>query len=92
MRRERRGERLSLADLLAKPHQRIPRYRLLIQRLLEHTETEHPDFSLLRRAEREIHELALKISTIQKETNEQEHRQKVMKGFCFRAPLKSRQR
>ncbi|XP_059079950.1 uncharacterized protein LOC131878066 [Tigriopus californicus] len=79
MRRERRGERLSLADLLAKPHQRIPRYRLLIQRLLEHTETEHADFSLLRRAEREIHELALKISTIQKETNEQEHRQKVLR-------------
>ena len=31
MRRERKGERLSLTDLLAKPHQRIPRYRLLIQ-------------------------------------------------------------
>ena len=31
MRRERKGERLSLPDLLAKPHQRIPRYRLLLQ-------------------------------------------------------------
>ena len=31
MRRERKGERLSLTDLLAKPHQRIPRYRLLLQ-------------------------------------------------------------
>lgn len=26
-----KGERLGLTDLLAKPHQRIPRYRLLIQ-------------------------------------------------------------
>ena len=27
----KRWDRLSLTDLLAKPHQRIPRYRLLIQ-------------------------------------------------------------
>ena len=81
MRRERRGERLSLADLLAKPHQRIPRYRLLIQRLLEHTPTDHTDFPLLKRAEQEIHELALKISAIQKETNDQESRMKVGDGL-----------
>ena len=41
------------------------------QRLMKHTEAEHGDFSLLRRAEREIHEFALKIDAIQKETNEQ---------------------
>ena len=79
MRRERKGERLSLTDLLAKPHQRIPRYRLLIKRLLEHTEEDHPDFPLLRRAEEEIHELALKISAIQKETNEIEKRQQTLR-------------
>lgn len=71
MRREMKGDRLSLTDLLAKPHQRIPRYRLLIQRLLEHTDSDHVDYPLLRRAEREIHELALKISAIQTETSEQ---------------------
>lgn len=38
---------------------------------MKHTEAEHGDFSLLRRAEREIHEFALKIDAIQKETNEQ---------------------
>ena len=43
-----------------------------IQRLLEHTEQSHEDFLLLRKAEREIHELATKISTIEKESNEQE--------------------
>ncbi len=31
MTRERKGERLSLTELLAKPHQRIPRYKMLIQ-------------------------------------------------------------
>ena len=41
------------------------------QRLMKHTEAEHGDLSLLRRAEREIHEFALKIDAIQKETNEQ---------------------
>ena len=34
---------------------------------------------LLRRAEKEIHEFALKISAIQKETNEQESRQRVLR-------------
>ena len=38
---------------------------------MKHTEAEHGDLSLLRRAEREIHEFALKIDAIQKETNEQ---------------------
>ena len=44
----------------------------IFQRLIEHTDTDHPDYALLRRAEREIHELALKISSVEKETNEQE--------------------
>ncbi|XP_023326211.1 rho guanine nucleotide exchange factor osg-1 [Eurytemora carolleeae] len=79
MRKERKGERLSLTDLLAKPHQRIPRYRLLIQRLLEHTDPEHSDYLLLRRAERQIHELALQISSVEKEATEQEIRQGVLK-------------
>jgi hypothetical protein len=50
-----------------------------MQRLLEHTETTHPDFNLLRKAETEIHEFALKISAIQKETNESENRQRVLR-------------
>ena len=77
----RRGkvERLSLTDLLAKPFQRIPRYRLLLQRLMEHTEQDHADFPLLRRAEKEIHELALKINNVEKESNEQEVRQQQLR-------------
>ena len=45
---------------------------LIFQRLLEATEQSHEDFVLLRKAEKEIHELAVKISTIEKESNEQE--------------------
>ena len=45
MRRERKGERLSLTDLLAKPHQRIPRYRLLIQ--VKGTLSTKPTFRLI---------------------------------------------
>ncbi len=37
MRRERKGERLCLTDLLSKPHTRFPRYRMLIKVELERT-------------------------------------------------------
>ena len=79
MRQEREIRKLSLTDLLAKPFQKIPRYRLLLQRLLEHTDQTHEDYGLLRKAEKEIHELALKISTIEKESNEQESRQQQLR-------------
>ena len=42
-----------------------------MQRLLEHTDPEHSDYLLLRRAERQIHELALQISSVEKEATEQ---------------------
>ena len=51
----------------------------MFQRLMEHTETEHADFPLLRRAEKEIHELALKINNVEKESNEQEVRQQQLR-------------
>lgn len=51
----------------------------LFQRLLEHTEPDHPDYALLKRAETEIHELALKISNIQKELSDLELRQQVLR-------------
>lgn len=52
---------------------------MLFQRLMEHTETEHADFPLLRRAEKEIHSLALKINNVEKESNEQEVRQQQLR-------------
>jgi hypothetical protein len=50
-----------------------------LQRLLEHTDSEHADFPLLRRAEKEIHELALNISTVEKESNEHEVKQQQLR-------------
>ena len=48
---------------------------------MKHTEADHGDFSLLRRAEKEIHEFALKIDAIQKETNEQERKKATIDSF-----------
>ena len=42
-----------------------------MQRLLKHTDAGHEDYGLLQQAERQIHELALKISTVEKEATEQ---------------------
>ena len=80
----RRGkvERLSLTDLLAKPFQRIPRYRLLLQRLMEHTESEHADFPLLRRAEKEIHELMLEINNDEQMVGTREEEETKTTLFC----------
>ena len=47
-------------------------YFKILQRLLEHTDQAHEDYLLLRKAEKEIHELAIRMSTIEKESNEQE--------------------
>ncbi|CAI9732281.1 rho guanine nucleotide exchange factor 17-like [Octopus vulgaris] len=58
------GSKLSLKDLIARPIQRIPRYELLIQRLLENTPKDHPDSPLLMQAEKVMHEIALKIGSI----------------------------
>ncbi|GAB1601782.1 rho guanine nucleotide exchange factor 17-like [Argonauta hians] len=58
------GSKLFLKDLIARPIQRIPRYELLIQRLLENTPKDHPDSKLLMQAEKVMHEMAVKIGTI----------------------------
>ncbi|GLG97565.1 JNK-interacting protein 3 [Gryllus bimaculatus] len=67
MAREHKGK-LALDCLLIMPVQRIPRYELLIQTLLKHTDTSHPDYQLLLEAQREVHDLALKINCTERET------------------------
>ncbi|ELU16927.1 hypothetical protein CAPTEDRAFT_222014 [Capitella teleta] len=57
--------KLPLKAMIIKPAQRIPRYELLIKRLLEHTPTEHPDCNLLTKAQSVIHRLALQINSVQ---------------------------
>ena len=78
MEREHKGK-LGLDQLLIKPVQRIPRYELLIQRLLKHTESSHPDHDLLTTALKEVHELVVKINCTEKESLEWEQQQSTLK-------------
>ncbi|XP_059489276.1 rho guanine nucleotide exchange factor 17 isoform X2 [Neocloeon triangulifer] len=59
--REHKGK-LTFDALLIMPVQRIPRYELLIQALLKHTSSSHPDYSYLVSAQRAIHALAVTIN------------------------------
>ncbi|XP_045481374.1 rho guanine nucleotide exchange factor 17 isoform X2 [Harmonia axyridis] len=67
--REHRGK-LALDSLLIKPIQRFPRYELLLQRLIKHTDVSHADHSLLLVAQKELHEQTQKINCTERETLE----------------------
>jgi hypothetical protein len=41
---------LTIADLLIEPVQRIPRYKMLLEQLLKHTDDDHPDYESIRAA------------------------------------------
>ncbi|KFM71708.1 Hypothetical protein X975_10829, partial [Stegodyphus mimosarum] len=74
MSREHKGK-LTLDALLIMPVQRIPRYELLIKELLKHTHVDHPDHHLLVLAQKEVHDLALKINRMEREAFQQEQMQ-----------------
>ncbi|XP_053399167.1 rho guanine nucleotide exchange factor 17-like [Mercenaria mercenaria] len=72
------GSKLSLKDLIVRPIQRIPRYELLIQRLLVNTPGDHPDYTLLKEAEKAMHEFARKINSLN-ETQTEDGQQETLK-------------
>ncbi|KAL4230318.1 Rho guanine nucleotide exchange factor (GEF) 17 [Mactra antiquata] len=72
------GSKLSLKDLIVRPVQRIPRYELLIQRLLVNTSGDHPDYTLLQEAEKVMHEFARKIGSLN-ETQTEDGQQETLK-------------
>ncbi|XP_018314116.1 rho guanine nucleotide exchange factor 17 isoform X6 [Mycetomoellerius zeteki] len=78
MEREHKGK-LGLDQLLIKPVQKIPRYELLIQRLLKHTDPTHPDYELLQAAQKEVHELVVKINCTERESLEWEQQQTTLR-------------
>lgn len=78
MEREHKGK-LGLDQLLIKPVQKIPRYELLIQRLLKHTDPSHPDHELLTAAKKEVHELVVKINCTERESLEWEQQQTTLR-------------
>ncbi|XP_073986302.1 rho guanine nucleotide exchange factor 17 isoform X2 [Rhodnius prolixus] len=67
MAREHKGK-LALDSLLIMPVQRIPRYELLIQTLIKHTDDAHGDASKLTAAQQAVHELAVTINLGQHKT------------------------
>nr|XP_050850263.1 uncharacterized protein LOC127063944 isoform X4 [Vespula vulgaris] len=78
MEREHKGK-LGLDQLLIKPVQKIPRYELLIQRLIKHTDPRHPDYKYLQAAQKEIHELVVKINCAERESLEWERQQNILR-------------
>ncbi|XP_044257449.1 rho guanine nucleotide exchange factor 17 [Tribolium madens] len=69
--REHKGK-LALDSLLIKPIQKFPKYELLLQRLIKHTDVNHPDHSLLLAAQKEVHDQLLKINCTEREALELE--------------------
>ncbi|KAF7258593.1 hypothetical protein EG68_04266 [Paragonimus skrjabini miyazakii] len=57
--------KLPLKALLVQPIQRIPRYELLVKRLIEYTPKEYSDNALLNEAKVAIHRLAVRVNAIQ---------------------------
>ncbi|CAG9816492.1 unnamed protein product, partial [Phaedon cochleariae] len=67
------ARKLTLDSLLIKPIQRFPRYELILQRLIKHTDEHHPDHSFLLTAQQQVHEQLLKINCTERETLELDH-------------------
>ncbi|CAK1593718.1 unnamed protein product [Parnassius mnemosyne] len=78
MARDHKGK-LSLDNLLIKPVQKFPSYKLLIQRLIKHTDQSHPDHKLLLEAQKEIHELLELINCTERESLEMEQQQQTLR-------------
>ncbi len=53
---------LGLSSLLITPIQRVPRYKLLLEELLRHTDTSHADYHGLAKAFDHVKKLALHIN------------------------------
>lgn len=54
--------RLTLAALLLAPIQRIPRYKLLLEKLLKHTKDTHPDYARLSAATEQLEAIGTHIN------------------------------
>ncbi|XP_072933531.1 rho guanine nucleotide exchange factor 17 isoform X2 [Epargyreus clarus] len=80
MARDHKGK-LSLDNLLIKPVQKFPSYKLLIQRLIKHTDQSHPDHKLLLEAQKEIHDLLELINCTERESLELEQQQQTLRDL-----------
>ncbi|XP_053615375.1 rho guanine nucleotide exchange factor 17 isoform X2 [Plodia interpunctella] len=80
MARDHKGK-LSLDNLLIKPVQKFPSYKLLVERLIKNTDPSHPDHKYLVEAKKEILELLELINCTERESLELEQQQQVLRDL-----------
>ncbi|XP_013195748.2 rho guanine nucleotide exchange factor 17 isoform X2 [Amyelois transitella] len=80
MARDHKGK-LSLDNLLIKPVQKFPSYKLLVERLIKNTDPSHPDHKYLLEAKKVILELLELINCTERESVELEQQQQILRDL-----------
>ena len=62
--------------------QRVPRYRMLLEDLLKHTDAGHPDEAPMRKALSEVQEVALLLNESKRETDALEQLRRLVERFA----------
>ncbi|XP_031626312.1 uncharacterized protein LOC116342734 [Contarinia nasturtii] len=78
MAREHKGK-LTLDNLLIKPVQKFPNYELMFQRLIKHTDKEHPDQQTLEEALKLVHDILLHLNCKEREALENDQREAALR-------------
>lgn len=75
------SKKLSLDALLIMPVQRIPRYELLLKQLIKNTDESHPDWALLQKAGKYVHDLATTINYNEREYHDLKDIENLVEGY-----------
>lgn len=78
MSREHKGK-LSLDTLLIKPVQKFPNYELIFQRLIKHTDADHPDKSGCQDALKLVHDILVHLNCKEREALENGQREATLR-------------
>lgn len=82
--RKASGSQLTLEDLIIMPVQRIPRYKLLLEDFLKHTDKTHPDYENIKSALLRINEVAAYVNeSVRKSDNAKKLISLSVKGANF---------
>ncbi|PVD33340.1 hypothetical protein C0Q70_04594 [Pomacea canaliculata] len=78
--------KLSIKDLLIMPVQQIPRYRLLLEDLLEHTHKNHPDYLQLKEATIQMEKIVKHMNESMRQKENSQKMLAIQKCFDSSAP------
>ncbi|KAG5680642.1 hypothetical protein PVAND_010136 [Polypedilum vanderplanki] len=78
MAREHKGK-LSLDNLLIKPVQKFPNYELIFQRLIKHTDADHPDLPGCQDALKLVHDILVQLNCKEREALENGQREATLR-------------